>query len=150
MKKLFSLSLLFVAVLVGCKDDDVKVDAKATLTAASKGWVFESIKVNGQEAIDGFLDECDQDNSLIFTSDGKFTEVGNETKCDSTEPATLDSGTWSLNSDNTELTVTSSDPDGFALVLKKVSITETNITGEYSESGGGITIVANVVMKKKS
>jgi len=151
MKKLFSLSLLFAVILVGCKkDDDVKVDVKAQLTAATKGWVFTSIKVNGAEAIDGFIDECDQDNSIIFASDGKFTEAGNETKCDSQEPATLDSGTWSLNSDNTELTITSSDSDGFALVLKKVSITETTITGEYSESGGGITIVANVTLTKKS
>jgi hypothetical protein len=149
MKKLF-IPVLFIAVLVGCKDDDVKLDVKATLTGASKGWLFESIKVNGVEAIDSFIsDTCDKDNSVIFASDGTFTEVGNETKCDSSEPATLDSGSWSLNSDNTELTISSSDSDGFNLVLKKLSVTATNITGEYSESGGGLTIIANVTMKKK-
>jgi hypothetical protein len=145
MKKLFSISLLFIAVLVGCKDDDAKIDVSAQLTAATKGWILESIKVTGDPTntniVDSF-DDCEKDDSFIFTSDGKYTIANNELKCGS-DGATVSTGTWSLNTDKTVLTVT--DPDG-TTVINKLSVTDSNITGEFNEDGA----TATVSFKKKS
>lgn len=143
MKKLFSLSLLFVVVLVGCKDDDVKVDVKAQLTAATKGWIIESITVSGDNTnlVDSF-DACEKDDSFIFAAAGTYTIVTNELKCEEDDDI-VGVGTWSLNADQTELSII--DPDE-STVIKKLVVTDTSITGEFTDSGS----TATVKFKKKS
>jgi len=146
MKKLFSLALLFAVILVGCKkDDDVKVDVKAQLTAATKGWVIESIKITGDPTNTNIVDSyeaCEKDDSYIFAAAGTFTVANNELKCDNDEDP-VSTGTWSLNADQTELTVIEG---GDTTVIKKLVITETTITGEFSEGGS----TATISFKKKS
>src|SRR4051812_31752135 len=98
MKKLFSISMLLVAVLVGCKDDDVKLSAEQYLTAPANGWVFQSIMYkdpdNGLDTeVDIFATDlfegCEKDDAYVFTSDGKFT-IATNTKCNDDDDAVSD------------------------------------------------------------
>jgi len=151
MKKLFFLSLLFIVILAGCKkDDDVKASVEAQLTEPKNGWVFTSMKFGDFDFI-SLLDACEKDNALIFTSDGKFT-IADNTTCEAGDPAIIESGTWSLNSDKTELTINSSDEDGTHYVVQKLSISGDTLNGEISDKDpdSGLTITTTIVMKKKS
>lgn len=99
-------------------------------------------------SIPGLFESCDLDDATIFTSDGKFT-VANNTKCDADDDDTLDSGTWTLNSDKTSLTVTST-VDGPLFTITKLEANDTNIKGELNADFGlDEPILAKVVMKKK-
>ncbi len=155
MKKIYGL-LLIVAIMIGCgKDDDPKLTVEQYLTAASNGWVYESLKFTDPDSgteldlltIPDLFAACDLDDATIFTADGKFT-VANNTKCDPDDPATLDSGTWALNSDKTQLTVTSTT-DGPLFTLTKFSADGTNVKGELTETIEGTTLTIKLTMKKK-
>jgi hypothetical protein len=151
MKKIYAL--LFVVVMVACKNDDPKLSAEQYLTAAANGWIYQSILVTipgtttpvdvlTSSQFAGQLAACELDDSTLFTSDGKYS-VANNTKCDATEEAIVDTGTWTLNSDKTTLTMTSATDD--PIVLTKFSIDGTNLRGDTEFFG----LAATLVMKHK-
>jgi len=155
MKKTYALIVL-VAVMFGCKDDDPKLSVEQYLTASTNGWVIESILITvlGQE-IDALkdpdfiseTDPCLWDDATIFATDNTYT-VANNTKCDSSEATTVDSGTWSLNSDKTALTLDSSIDD--PIIFTKLSVNDTQIRGEVAAGGStGLAFDATFVFKKK-
>lgn len=155
MKKLFSMSLLFVAVLVGCdKDDDVKLSVEQQLTASTNGWVLEHLTypVPGFGDLDvvAFFEDCDKDDAFMFASDGKYT-VAENTKCDESDPTVADSGTWTLNSDKTILTITSTIDGTLELYkIEKLAVSDTSLTGEVNvDDGDGNTVTAHITLKKK-
>ena len=143
--------LLLVVVMIACKNDDQKMTPEQYLTAATNGWIYQSILVtlpgtstqidiltNPQVA--GQIPACELDDSTLFTSDGKYS-VANNTKCDPTEDSTVDSGTWVLSSDKATLTLTSAtsttDPP---LVFTKFSVDGTNLKGIADFDGLAATI----------
>lgn len=153
MKKICAL-LLLVAIFDSCKDDDPKLTVEQYLTAASNGWVFESIiavnPTNGQTVDlvkdpDAF-EQCELDDAIIFTADGKYT-VATNTKCDPSDPATKDTGTWGLENNKTKIVVVSAT-DGPVVTLTNLSVDDTNIKGETTNFAG-FPIAATITMKKK-
>ena len=96
------------------------------MTAFAAGLIIESCKKNGKssnpivgkwkmtayihEGMDVFgtgqLDPCYVDNIITFTSGPEVIVDEGATKCSPSDPQTF-SGTYSLNSDNTQLTVSS-------------------------------------------
>jgi hypothetical protein len=96
------------------------------MTAFAAGLIMESCKKNGKssnlivgkwkmtayihEGMDvyttGQLDPCFIDNIITFTSGPEVIVDEGATKCSSSDPQTF-SGTYSLNSDKTQLTVSS-------------------------------------------
>jgi len=155
MKKIYALAML-VAVMFGCKDDDPKLTVEQYLTAPTNGWIFESIIITiGGAQINAITtppfnevydEPCELDDATIFTADGKFT-VANNTKCDPSEDAIYDSGTWTLNPDKTSLTITSTT-DGVLLVVTSLSVNGDNIKGNvtnYFDTG----LDAAITLKKK-
>lgn len=54
----------------------------------------------------GDLEACDKDDFIIFLSSGKVSVDEGATKCDPSDPQVDSTSTWSLNSDNTKITVT--------------------------------------------
>lgn len=153
MKKFLSLMFIVLAV-AACKDDDSpSLTVEQRLAASSNGWVFESIIIN--DADDGDVDvfqdpdayaECEKDDAVIFTSDGKYS-VKTNTKCEESDPDVQDTGIWTLNADKTQLTITSTT-DGPILVLTALSVDDTNIKG-VTTSFAGFPIAAKITMKKK-
>jgi len=148
MKKIYGLILLAV-VAFGCGDDDgPKLTVEQYMTASTNGWVFQSYKVNGVEALNDLYEACELDDATIFTADGKFTVVDGSSKCDPDDPSTIDSGTWTLNSDKTQITITSTT-GGELFTLTKFTANDTNLSGEMSGSIGGTTFTVAIIMKKK-
>jgi len=154
MKKIYFL--LFVVVMVACKDDDPKLTVEQYLTAAKDGWVYESVLLTlpgTSVQVDAlkdpqfadFFEACTLDDATIFTTDGKYT-VANNTKCDPSDDTTLDSGTWALNSDKSSLTISSASDDPFTLT--KLSVDGGRLQGELSEFFG-IPVSATIIMKHK-
>jgi len=112
MNKLKSLLwvVLFATVAFSCSDDDdVTLSTSASLTSASKGWVVSAATISpaflGITDWYAQLEACDQDDATIFTSDGKY-KIESTVKCDSTEPTIIETGTWTLSSDNKVLSMT--------------------------------------------
>lgn len=147
MKKIYAL--LFVVVMVACKDDEPKLSAEQYLAAAANGWIYQSILVNipgtttqvdllTNPLFSGQFATCELDESTVFTSDGKYS-VANNTKCDPLEDDVLDAGTWALNGDKTTLTMTSSIGD--PVILTKFSIDATNLRGDAEFFGMAATMV---------
>ncbi len=53
------------------------------------------------------MDECSQDDRMIFNEDGIYQFDEGETKCEASDPQVVEAGTWDFGSDETELVITS-------------------------------------------
>jgi len=98
----------------GCKKDDNTKTNKDKLVGVN--WKITAMTVSPAVEIGGvsysdlfsFLPDCSRDDLTKFNSDGTANFDEGPTKCDSGDPQTT-YGTWSLNADQTVLTVTSDD-----------------------------------------
>jgi len=156
MKKINAL-LLLVVIVAACKDDDPKLTVEQYLTAPTNGWVFETLmitvpgstlEVNAMTTppfSEGYDDACEKDDATIFATDGKYT-VANNTKCEDTEGDPVDTGTWTLSSDKTSLTIDSNDDVAFTVT--KLAIDDTHISGEI-DNFLGLGIHAKVTLARK-
>ncbi|MEI9918590.1 MAG: DUF5004 domain-containing protein [Bacteroidota bacterium] len=145
MKKVCFL-LLFVVVMIACsKDDDAKVNVSAVLTSKTNGWVFTSILVGSADLFQ-YYEDCDKDDATIFASAGTYT-VSNTVKCDDSESAISDSGTWSLSSDQKTLTITD-DAGPETLTILEVDDSHLKATLSGDIDGTAVTATVTLVPKK--
>lgn len=154
MKKILGYVMVMAFAAIACSDDDgPKLTVEQYVTAAKNGWVYESILFKDPDTgieldlleFPGLFEACDLDNATIFAADGKYS-VANNTRCDDDEPATLGSGTWTLNSSKTTLSVAGDT----TIVIQKLQVNNTYLKGEVSgEIMEGFEITAQVTMKKK-
>jgi len=113
MKSIKYLVLFVFALtltITSCKKDEDSKSKKELLT--SKSWIMLSSKTNGEANV---LDDCIKDDILTFSSTGTWTYNPATIKCDSEEM--IDTGTWSLSSDEKYLIM-----DGFNVTI--VELTE--------------------------
>lgn len=130
--QLLSISILAIALTMGaCKKDDDSKSARDILIEGQ--WDLTAAKVNpGIEVFPGvvisdlLIDEepCDADDLTIFNADGTATGDEGATKCDPSDPQTYSNGTWSLSSDEKQLTI---DFDGEEITFNIASITDTQL-----------------------
>ncbi|HZY82381.1 MAG TPA: lipocalin family protein [Cyclobacteriaceae bacterium] len=155
MKKL--LPVILVILVVACGKDDPKPSTTEMLTAPTSGWLQTSILVTipgSTSTVDVFNDPkyassfpaCDKDNAMLFKVDGKYS-VENNTKCDTTEPAQLETGTWKLSADEKSITFTPSGDTAYTATI--LSISETELKAELTLDFGTTPIKATVTMKPK-
>lgn len=106
--------ILFILALTltvpSCKKEETTLSKKEMLTA--KSWQLSSIKENG---VTDVLDDCDKDNILTFLLNGTYTFDPNVIKCDL--KSEIESGTWSLSSDEKFLTL----DDGTQMAIVELS-----------------------------
>ena len=110
-KRMFSYALLIlvsVAVIIACKksSDNNNTTKTKTQLITSATWKFDNAKVAGAD-ISAFLDACDKDNTVTFTSNGSGTADEGATKCDAADPQSVPF-TWTF--ENNETTLQASAP----------------------------------------
>jgi hypothetical protein len=117
---LFS-TFIFALALTSCKDKDkTEIPAPAgSALFADKSWKLQSITFNpafdwnedgvlDKDLVD-LLEECDRDDLLIFKKSGKIVSNYGAKKCDPTEPAEEEDGSWTYDDTAKKLSI---DQDG--------------------------------------
>jgi len=125
----------FVLAVVACNNDkDPELSVEQLLTQPPGGWVQTSIiaTIPGTTTqVDVFNDpnfadtfeDCDKDNAILFKADGKYS-VESSLKCDSSEPAQLEVGTWQLSSDQKTISFSPAGDAGYSATILERSETE--------------------------
>lgn len=145
--KTISRSILFVSIAailaVSCKDDDAKPSNTDLLTA--KSWTVTSFTLGGKDVTDDFSDDCSKDDSSKFGKDGKVTLDNGSVKCDPSEPQTEDNGTWSFESNETKIKLTS-DGDSETYDIDELTATSLKVSYTYTDTVNGVTVSAKLVI----
>ena len=135
--KSLSFSILLVSALVsgGCQKEDSSSPSTKTKTEllTSSSWKYNDAKIDtdnngtGDQAIPaGFVESCQTDNKITFTSNGSGTIDEGPTKCDAADPQTLPF-TWSFTTNETMINFSSALFAGIGGDFKVVSLTETDL-----------------------
>ena len=160
IKYLSLLLILFSLIAISCsKDDDdpANQSAKTTKEYLTAGnWkttamtISPGISFGGVTITDFFAQfpACTKDDLVLFNSNGTITDDEGPTKCDPNDPQTTTEGSWSLNSDNTILTITYPGEPAMSLTIS--TINDTTLTGTYTlveDLGNGLlTYTISVTM----
>jgi len=119
--------LSFLVIAVSCKKSspDKPADKTKTELITQSTWKFDNAKVAGTD-ISSLLDDCDKDNTVTFSSNGSGIVDEGTSKCDPTDPQTVD---FSWNFNNNETTLYASAPlfPGGNGNFTIVSITDTQL-----------------------
>ena len=100
MKKLLLIAVVSVFAFYACKKDTVtKTDL---LTQHS--WKQTGFTLNGVSLYDS-LDACEKDNIYTFSTSFTYKKDEGATKCNSTDPQTIESGNWAFTSSESKLSV---------------------------------------------
>ncbi len=144
MKKNFLLSLLGLSVLLAvssCKDKNeeaIPLTKSQLLSGAT--WRLTGVSVSQLGVtIDLFqqLSSCDKDNLTLYKTGGAFEVNEGATKCSSTDPQIVESGTWALTTNETKLSTTSG---GFTDVYDILELTATTLKVKQTDQSGTTTI----------
>ncbi len=150
------LALVLIVLAFGCsKKEDPEPTRDQLLVNAKSGWIITAatiapgIDYNGTAITDLYtqFDACDKDENLIFKSSGKYQEE-NPVKCDPTEPAIAESGTWTMTSDKS---IINFKPDGDTAYEGKIgSLTTAGLTLSMDfDPGTGIKYKLTLTYKVK-
>jgi len=120
---------------------------------ATSSWTFDhaGLDLDNNGTIDsplpaGVLQSCDTDGSITFKADG--TGVGDEgpTKCNASNPQTVNF-TWSLKNNDSIINFSGVLFGGLTGDVKLISVTDSQFTLEKAVTSGGITVNVVVVLK---
>ena len=156
--RLLIIALTLVTFFSACKKDDApKVKTKSEMISSDSGkqWRITSMKakytLNGQQREEdvmnlAFDEACERDNLTVLFRNKTYEAREGALKCGSAD--LLDTGTWELKNNDTELHVTTPKTGTLYSTLKEV--TETSITGEFPRtfdltSGGKVETIVTVV-----
>lgn len=135
MKLLSIIALVFsLSILVGCEKDESSSSTKTkTELITSKPWKYNDAKIDtdnngtGDVALPaGFVEACQIDNTITFSTGGAGTIDEGATKCDVTDPQSIPF-TWMFTSNETIITFSSAVFAGIGGDFKLVSLTETEL-----------------------
>lgn len=142
MKRQIVHSLLIIfMVLAGCSKKKDPTPSHEQLLSRTAGW-RQTASVTGTTDLFSLYAPCEKDNILKFTQAGSTnggTYVRDEgpTKCDSADPQTEDSGTWSFNNAKTTVAIVS---QGITYSLTINTLTTTSLSFTYTVTDSGITL----------
>ena len=131
----FFAFLTSVIILGSCQKDDSASTTPKTKTEliTSSSWKYNDAKIdldnNGTGDIPlpaGFIEPCQTDNTITFTSNGSGTVNEGALKCDVADPQTIPF-TWSFTSNETMINFSSAVFAGIGGDFKIISLTETEL-----------------------
>ncbi|GHN01226.1 hypothetical protein WSM22_27150 [Cytophagales bacterium WSM2-2] len=140
IKSVHILSLVAILILAGissCHKDDPKPSAKTELIA--KTWKPTGATANGVD-IFSVIDDCEKDDLMKFTKDGKVTFDQSVLKCDPNSPQT-ENATWSFQDGETKLRINHSDGSSETETISELSATTLKLSITDTSQGPPITIV---------
>ena len=141
---------LTVSVLNCKKDENVPTSRKDLLSG--KTWIMTAetispaININGTLITDFFSQEasCTKDDIGKFNANGTYTLEEGQTKCNVNDPQVFETGTWTFNSDETVLVLTSS---GIITNAKIQELTATKLVITEEETINGIKYTLTLTYK---
>ena len=121
-------------IFSSCQKDDDKPSAKTkTELITSLSWKYNDAKIDldnngtGDQPIPaGFIEACQTDNKITFTSNGTGTIDEGPKKCDDADPQTLPF-TWSFTNNETMINFSSALFAGIGGDFKVITLTETDL-----------------------
>ena len=130
MKKQLLLTLSRLALvflfITGCEKESDPAPEKTKTELLTQGtWKFSSATVGGSD-VSAFLQTCQKDNILTFVSAGTGTVDEGLTKCNAGDPQTS-SFTWSFQSSETVLFISTTLFTGGSSTFNLVTLTETQL-----------------------
>ncbi len=129
-KKLFLCSLLILIFAICLTIESCKKHDKASNPIVGK-WTITAYIHDGVDVYGTGIPPCLIDAIFTFTSDLKLIRDEGSTKCSPTDPQTI-TGTYSLNSDNTQL---STSIDGNLQVFNIKTLNSTTFKTEQVDNG---------------
>lgn len=143
-KSIFLILVAAFTILVSCKKDD---DLSRKEILVQKKWMLTAMTISpayswfGIQISDFYaqMDACSKDDVFFFKSDGTYSAEEGTTKCDSGDPQVYETGTWSLNSDETILVI-NVDGDLVNLTIKEISSDRMVTTEIWNEDGINYTV----------
>lgn len=155
MKALSILLVALVTVLGSCQKEDSSGSTSKTKTEliTSSAWKYNDAKIDtdnngtGDVALPaGFIESCQTDNTITFTSAGAGTVDEGATKCDSGDPQSIPF-TWNFTNNEGSINFSSAVFAGIGGDFKIISLTETQLvisqTVTIPPSPIALTIVAS-------
>ncbi len=105
---LLTMGLIALLTFTGCQKDDPPPPTKTELI--SRDWKVTAMTAVfpapiGTVDILSQLDACEKDNIIKIKADGTYTVDEGATKCDPTDPQTVETGNWAFTSNETKLTI---------------------------------------------
>lgn len=129
---------LFILLGIGiittaCKKDEEKKEEPPTKTEMLTGnnWVRTRIEIEPAIDFDGngtqennltpYFAPCDLDDFMNLKTDKTYIYEEGPSKCDPNDPQVIETGTWTLNSDNTRLVLTAGNGGTTDYIIKALS-----------------------------
>ena len=153
MRKIKILSIITLTVLViNCKKDENVTSSRKDLLSG-KSWIMTAetispaINVNGTLITDLFSQEpsCAKDDIAKLNSNGTYTLEEGQTKCSVNDPQVYETGTWTLNSDETIIVMTSST--SIVTNAKIQELTASKLVTTEEETLSGIKYTLTITFK---
>jgi hypothetical protein len=138
--------VLFLVISSCSKDDDKQGATKAQLIA--RNWkqtdlLAAQAGLPPVSIFDTFFDPCNKDDIWQFKSDGTYSVVEGASKCTSTDPDTVTTGTWQLTDNDTKIII--DDASEPAQTLNIVELTNTSFKLSGTETINGTVVTATIV-----
>lgn len=144
MKKLLFAFAAVALLISACKEDEKEDEnpkptpTQGEINLSEKDWrMIAQFTVYTKGTKDSThndfadMEECEQDDLVRFNSSKIVTSKVGVLKCDPSEPASVDAGTWALSADNKKLTVTVL---GIPIESAIQELTATNLTTVDTET----------------
>lgn len=144
-----TLLLLGIAATLGaCKKSDDSPSTSRTELLTAKSWRLSTVSatVGGFPVPSSlFLQDCTKDDFYKFNTDKTLVQDAGTVKCNTSDPQTL-TGTWSLNGDQSKLTIAvPNSPLNGEADIRELSATTLRIYGTPTLSGAQATFEATFV-----
>ncbi len=142
-----ALTLALLLSFASCgKDGSTKTISKASLIA--RNWIQTDLLAAQAgtpevSVFNSFFEACDKDNIWQFSANGTYTVVEGSTKCVSTDPNVVSSGTWQLTENETKIIIDDSAEPAETLTIRELTSTSFRISG--TQVSNGTTFTATIV-----
>ena len=144
--------MLIALVAIGClftackKSDSGSGGNGGSAVLTSGKWKIVSSSsvidypVIGKQTVDAFatIQDCQKDNLYIFNADNTSTTDEGATKCNSGDPQSYVTGTWSLSSDSKTLVITAS---GRTVTSDVLTLSSSSMILKYATNDNNIDVV---------
>ena len=129
-------------IFTSCNNDEDEPKPTRTELLTNKNWKIsaQSETSNGSAPTDTYanISSCNKDDLFIFGTDGKFTWDEGATKCDPSDPQTVETGTWAFTNEESKIVLTFvGDTDEFEVQ----ELTATQLVIKETSTFQGVTTI---------
>jgi hypothetical protein len=145
---LFFFSALILTGMGACKKNDSVAKSKTELITLDSWKLVKSEAKTGTGAwVDqtAMFSACEKDDNFLLRTNGSYELNEGPTKCAPADPQIYDTGTWSFQTNETELKTTSTGSSGSDIFAIE-QLTETRLTITSTTVSGGTTYYDRTTM----